>query len=109
MQRESAVSKRDMAYGIEFVYPNDLLYFRIGHMQIQENFIAGIGFVPRPGVRQTYGELKIGPRPEKWGIMQVLTGVRMDYITDFGNELLTREILATPIQLRFFSGDGLDV
>jgi len=104
---ESGGSKKDMAYGFEFLYPNDLLYFRIGHMQIQENFIAGIGFVPRPGVRPTYGEIKIGPRPERWGIMQVLTGLRMDYITDFGNEILTREIFATPIQLRFLSGDGL--
>jgi hypothetical protein len=98
---------RDLAFGAEFVYPNDLLDFRVGHMQIQENFIAGVGFVPRPGVRTTYGEFKVGPRPERWGILQVLTGMGIDYITDFGNTLLTREIMATPLNVRFLSGDEL--
>jgi hypothetical protein len=76
-------------------------------MQIQENFVAGLGFVPRPGVRQTYGEFKLGPRPEKWGILQVLTGAGLDYITDFGNEVLTRELKAMPLNIRFNSGDEI--
>ncbi len=97
--------KRDLAFGAEFVYPNDLLFLRLGHMQIQENFVAGIGFVPRPGVRQTYGEIMVGPRPEKWGILQVLAGTGVDFVTDFGKELLTREIYATPLNVRFLSGD----
>jgi hypothetical protein len=76
-------------------------------MQIQENFIAGIGFVPRPGVRQTYTEVEVGPRPEKWGILQVLTGAGFDYITDFDKHLLTREIYAQPLMIRFNSGEEI--
>ena len=96
---------RDFAYGAEIVYPNDFLNFRLGHMDIQENFVSGIGFVPRPGVRQSYGEVKVGPRPEKWGILQILTGTGMDYISSFNNKLLTREWNVTPLQLRFLSGE----
>jgi hypothetical protein len=97
--------KRDLAFGAEFLYPNDFLFIRLGHMQIQENFIAGIGFVPRPGVRTTYGWVRVGPRPERWGIMQVLSGVGGEYITDFSNVLLTGVIHAIPLDVRFFSGD----
>ncbi len=96
---------RQMAFGAEFAYPNDLVYFRLGHMQIQENFTAGIGFVPRPGVRQSYGELMVGPRPSRWGILQVQAGGSLDHITGFSGKLLTREWAATPLLIRFLSGD----
>ncbi len=96
---------RELAFGAELVYPNDLLYLMLGHMQIQENFVAGIGFVPRPGVRESYGELLVGPRPERWGILQVQTGAGIDHITGFDNRLLTREWKITPLNIRFLSGD----
>ena len=96
---------RELAYGAEIAYPNDLVYFRAGHMQIQENFVAGVGFVPRPGVRQSYGELMVGPRPSRWGILQIQVGTGLDHITDFDGRLLTREWANTPLQIRFLSGD----
>jgi len=99
--------ERELAYGIEFVYPNDFLHIRMGHMQIQENFVAGLGFVPRPGVRQSYGEFLLGPRPEKWGIIQIQAGSGIDYITGFDNQLLTREWNATPLKIKFVSGDEI--
>ena len=105
MAAENEQPGRDLAYGAEIVYPNDNLYLRLGHMQIQENFIAGIGFVPRPGVRQSYGKITLGYRPERWGIMQLLTGGGMDLITDFSNQLLTREWYIMPLRIRLLSGD----
>ena len=98
---------RELSYGIEFVYPNDLVNMRVGHMQIQENFVAGSGFVPRPGVRQSYGELKVGPRPNKWGVMQVQTGMGLDHISDFDAVMLTRDWNVTPAEIRFLSGDKI--
>ena len=96
---------RELAFGAEFVYPNDLLNLTLGHMQIQENFVAGIGFVPRPGVRETYGDFLVGPRPERWGILQVQTGAGLDHISGFDRRLLTREWNITPLNIRFLSGD----
>ncbi len=98
---------RELAYGIEFGYPNDLVNMRIGHMQIQENFVAGAGFVPRPGVRQSYGEMMVGPRPGKWGIMQIQTGLGLDHISDFQGVLLTRDWSIIPFVVRFLSGDKM--
>jgi len=76
-------------------------------MQIQENFAAGIGFVPRPGVRETYGDLLLGPRPERWGILQLQFGGGSDHIAGFDNRLLTREWQMIPLTIRFLSGDQL--
>ncbi|MEX0987595.1 MAG: DUF5916 domain-containing protein [Bacteroidales bacterium] len=98
-------ANRDLSYGAEFVYPNDNLSFRIGHMQIRENFIAGIGFVPRPGVKQYYGEITVGYRPEMYGILQVLSGGGLDHVSNFNNKLLTREWFAMPLKLRFLTGE----
>jgi hypothetical protein len=98
---------RELAFGAEFVYPNDLLYFRLGHMQIQENFVAGVGFVPRPGVLESYGEVKVGPRPERWGIMQIQVGTGIDHIAGFDKRLLTREWTASPFLVRFLTGDQI--
>jgi hypothetical protein len=109
-QQQEAVQdedQRELALGIEFVYPNDFLHLRAGHMQIQEDFTAGIGFVPRPGVRQSYGDFLLGPRPNKWGVMQVQAGSGINYITDFGNLLLTREWQFIPMKITLLSGDGL--
>ena len=98
---------RQLAFGAEFVYPNDLLNLTLGHMQIQENFVAGIGFVPRPGVQETYGDFLLGPRPERWGILQVQTGMGIDHIAGFDNNLLSCEWKITPLNIRFLSGDQI--
>jgi hypothetical protein len=98
---------REFAWGIEFAYPNDLVNMRMGHMQVQENFVAGTGFVPRPGVRESYGELLFGPRPGRWGILQVQGGTGLDHISGFSGRLLTREWNLTPLHLRFLSGEEI--
>jgi len=98
---------RELAYGAEFVYPNDLIHLRLGHMQIQEEFRAGLGFVPRPGVRQSYGTLLVGPRPNRWGILQVSAGPAFDHITDFNGKLLTRKWTLTPLEIRFRTGEEM--
>ncbi len=98
---------RDWAYGVEFVYPNDLLHLRMGHLGIQDNFRAGLGFVPRTGIRQSYGDFLVGPRPSRWGILQVLGGTGLDHIAGFDDRLLTREWTTTPLEVRFLTGDQI--
>ncbi|MFC2080556.1 hypothetical protein ACFLRQ_03680, partial [Bacteroidota bacterium] len=98
-------SSRDLSFGAEIYYPNDNLSFRLGHMQIQENFVAGIGFVPRPGVRQSYGDVTLGYRPGKFGILQVLAGGGLDHVSGLDASLLTREWNIMPLQIRFLKGD----
>ena len=101
------VSGRDMAFGTELSYPNDFFRFTAGYMQIDSNYVAGVGYVRRKNIRNSYASIGFGPRPNKWGILQIETGMEFDYITDFANRLLTREIEFEPIGIRFLSGERL--
>ena len=100
-----AEKERSLTWGAELLYPNDLVHLRAGHLRIQEDFTAGTGFVPRPGIIQSYGELMVGPRPSRWGILQVLAGTGLDHISDYEERMLTREVTFTPFNIRLLSGE----
>ena len=98
----------DVSWGTQLLYPNDLIKARLGYHQIGKDFVAGMGFVPRVNIRETYGELKFGPRPNKWGIMQLEFGGAFDYITNLETgDLETREFEIQPLGIRFLSGEVL--
>ena len=99
------LSDSDLSWGGNLAYPNDFLSFSVGHFEIGENFVAGMGFVPRTNIKETYGNIKIGPRPNKWGILQVFSGVGFNHIVSFSNVLQTRTIDFSPLSLRFKSGE----
>ena len=100
---------KDISWGAEVNYPNDFLKFRAGHQEIGENYRAGIGFVPRLGIKDTYVEAAVGPRPEKYGILQLNFRAAADFITDFDNNLLTRDIPLTPFEVEMISGDEFEI
>lgn len=98
----------DVSWGSQVVYPNDFIKARLGYHQIGKNFVAGMGFVPRTNIKQSYGELRFGPRPNKWGIMQIEFGGSFDYITNLEtNNLETREFEIQPLGIRFLSGEAI--
>jgi hypothetical protein len=101
------VKGRDGSWGTQFIYPNDLLKLRLGYHEIGRNFNAGVGFVPRTGIRETYGEVMVGPRPGKWGILQALTGISFDRIVSDINVLESQDIQLTPLKIRFISGEEI--
>jgi hypothetical protein len=80
----------------------------VGHHQIGKNFVAGMGFVPRTNINETYAELVVGPRPDKWGIMQVLFGGEIDYIANHEtSDQETRLIKIQPLGFRFTTGEEI--
>jgi hypothetical protein len=99
------ISGDDAVWGAQFNYPNDLLKFRLGYHEIGQNFHAGVGFVPRLGIRETYGDIMVGPRPGKWGIMQVLAGLSFDHILNHEDVVESQDITFTPVRVRFISGE----
>ena len=105
--KTTGLSGNDFAFGSEIVYPNDFLFFRTGYHQIEENFRAGVGFVPRLNYRESYAEILFGPRPKRWGILQIKFGSELDYLTDLNNYLLTREVRFIPFSIYFNSGDEI--
>jgi len=100
---------RGSAWGAELSLPNDLINLRTGYQSIDEDFVAGVGFVPRTGIRKSYVQLALGPRPGRLGILQATTGFSIDYITDMDNRLETRTLGFTPVSLRFISGDSVSL
>ncbi|MBN1482465.1 hypothetical protein EH223_10510 [candidate division KSB1 bacterium] len=97
----------DIAYGSSFFYPNDFIWIASGFHQIGDNFCPGLGFVPRRGVRQIYFRGGLGPRPQKWGILQSISGIHFNRITDLQNQLITREAGVMPLNIEFISGESI--
>ena len=93
------------AWGALALYPNDFVDARLGYQQIGENFDAGLGFVPRTGIREYWGNLTIGPRTDRYGIRKISSGGSFDYVTDFHNELQSKDFSFDPVEIRFNSGD----
>jgi len=96
----------DFSFGTELNYPNDFLNFRTGYIRIGNNFMPGLGFVPRKGISDIYGGIMLGPRPDNSPVLQVKTGV--DYSLIYGlnkKDLLTADINLSYSTITFLSGD----
>jgi hypothetical protein len=100
-----SVDGKDFSWGATFSYPNDFLNFRLGHLQIGGDFVAGMGYVPRTDIKETFGSLTIGPRLNKWGIRKYSFGGSFDYVTDFNNKLQSQGFSIDPVGILFESGE----
>ena len=102
----SGLTGNDISFGTEINYPNDFLNFRIGYLQIGENFTPGLGFVPRKNLRDFYGGLILGPRPKKSPIMQVKSGIRYALISNLMEGWLeSAQVDLNYSEIIFISGD----
>ena len=62
------------------------------YTDLQDNFNAEVGFVPRIGIRTSRLHGEWNPRPGRWGIRSFDPMVNITYTTDQSNRLLTRRI-----------------
>ena len=96
----------DYSLGAEINFPNDLFNFRAGYLQIGENFLPGLGFVPRRNIRDFYGGIGIGPRPKKSVILQIKSGMKYSLISDLKNGGLQSSVIDLNLaEIIFLSGD----
>ena len=103
-----SLNGRDFSFGTDLNFPNDFLNFRVGYLQIGENYSAGLGFVPRKGIRDFYGGIGLGPRPKNSPVMQVKTGIRYSFITNLHlGGLETAQIDLNYSDIIFLSGDRI--
>jgi len=97
---------KDISFGTELSYPNDLINFRIGYLQIGENFTPGLGFVPRKNIRDFYGGFAFGPRPKNSPVLQVKSGFKYTLISDLlKGGLQTAQVDLNYSDITFISGD----
>lgn len=96
----------DYSFGAELNYPNDAFNFRVGYLQIGQNFLPGLGFMPRNNIRDFYGGIGIGPRPKNSPVMQIRSGLKFALISDlkYGG-MQTSEIDLNYAEIQFLSGD----
>ncbi len=96
----------DISLGTEINYPNDFINFRFGFYQIGENFIAGLGFVPRNDIRDYYGSFRVGPRPKKSKVLQIKSGFAYSLITGLKQtDLQSVDFDINFCEINFLSGD----
>ena len=100
------IPDKDGAGFFRVAWQDRLFNVEASHVAIEENFNAEVGFVPRGGydrdegfgrsMRKTSGEFNLTPRPEgriPW-VREFRPTMEVDYITDWDNNLETRDVNA---------------
>lgn len=100
-------ARKNWAWGGQLDLPNDTWRIFGTYREVQRDFDATLGFVPRKGIRRFGWFLEAAPRPRRWHTRQVSCAFDGNYITDQDtNRLLTRNVVL-PCEWRFESGDKI--
>jgi TolB-like protein len=86
------ISTGDMAGYFRGTWLSPSSHFYGEYTDLQDNFNAEVGFVPRVGIRTSKFHAEWNPRPGKWNIRMLDPMWNMTYTTDQHNRLLTRRI-----------------
>lgn len=100
-------------WGFKVNYPNDLWDCQINMNQYGDAFEPLLGFLPRPGTRQTDLGCAYQPRPAKDGpfrwIRQAFVENEYTRVTDTKGILESWEYFMAPINVRLESGDRFEL
>ncbi|MGD9905029.1 MAG: DUF5916 domain-containing protein [Vicinamibacterales bacterium] len=71
------------SYRGRFDYTDDRYGASAEHMVVERDFRPEVGFVRRPDMRRTFGQLRFSPRPRRNAVVRKLTWqASYDYVTD---------------------------
>jgi hypothetical protein len=114
----TAVTKGDLpeggksGWGFKVDYPNDLWDCKFIMNQYGESFEPLLGFLPRPGTRQTELGCSFQPRPSKEGplrwIRQAFVENEYSRVTNPNGILESWEYFMAPINVRLETGDRFE-
>ncbi len=104
---ESYKSEDNLAFGGHVGLPNDLYEAGFTFFQVDQDYNAGLGFVPRKGVRYYSGNFSFEPRPEAEWLRKYFFIYNTKYVTDLSNRIDTARHRLTPVYLLFESGEEL--
>ncbi len=97
--------RKDEAWGNQLDLPNDIWEIFGTYREVQRDFDATLGFVPRKDIRRFGWFLEAAPRPHKWGVRQVSCAFDGNYIVKPETNLLLTRNINFPCELRMDSGD----
>jgi len=103
------VSGDQSSYGLDVSAPGDLWSWELGALEIQDDFQADLGFVPRPGIRRYEGGVEYQPRPRAASVRQLEFSAETQVFTDTDNELETWFTEVQPFGIFFESGDAFRI
>ena len=84
------IDGRDMAGALSIDWTADLFGLRGSYLDIQEDFNAEMGFIPRVDIRRTQLGASWTPRPSWTGVRQLSIESDIDYLEDHQSTLRTR-------------------
>jgi len=102
-------ARKDMAWGSQLNLPNDIWTVFGSYREVQKDFDATLGFVPRRNIRRFGWFLEAAPRPHRWGTRQVACAFDGNYFADPHTNLLLTRNINFPCEWRLDSGDALAV
>ena len=103
----TGVDTGQSAWGIKLGYPNDRIDWAWGYSQIDENFNAALGFVPRRGIREHFGNWRYRWRPESDLIRSIDSGLSGELITNLDDEVETRRLGFELLEIETEDGDEI--
>ena len=86
------VSNGDMAGYLRGGWLSPSWNINAEYIDLQDNFNAELGFIPRVGIRQSKFHGEWDPRPGRWNIRMFDPMFNITYTTDQSNRLLTRRM-----------------
>ena len=97
----------DESWGFKLRYPNDRINWSVDFSEIGDRFNAGLGFVPRRGIREYLGRWRYRWRPRGSWIRTIDSGIRGELITDLDDNTETSELTLDLLEIRNDIGDAL--
>lgn len=98
-------ARKNLAWGSQINLPNDLWRVFGTYREVQKEFDATLGFVPRKGIRRFGWFLEVAPRPGRWHTRQISCAFDGNYIVEPDSNLLLTRNVNFPCEWRFESGD----
>lgn len=102
-------ARKDLAWGSQLNLPNDTWTVFGTYREVQKDFDATLGFVPRKGIRRFGWFLEAAPRPHRWGTRQIACAFDGNYFVNPDTSLLLTRNVNFPCEWRLDSGDLLTV
>lgn len=99
---------KNLAWGNQINLPNDTWTIFGSYREVQKQFDATMGFVPRKGIRRFGWYLEAAPRPKRWRTRQIACAFDGNYLANpDSGQLLTRNVNFS-CDWRFESGDSFN-
>ncbi|HEV7163796.1 MAG TPA: carbohydrate binding family 9 domain-containing protein [Gammaproteobacteria bacterium] len=97
-------------YGFDVEYPNDLWNADLNYNYYGDALDPALGFLPRPGTKQYYGQLNYQPRPDVNGslgwIRQFLIDTNYTFVTGLDDHVQSENFNVYPVKFVTQTGWG---